>query len=108
MRRLHLGNHRLQRLVDDETGEIGEGMTGLGTTDRAGQQANADQEALLGGKDAQPVEDFLVVAGAGEKALQPLAEIVAGGKFDQQARSSMPSKTCGRSAMISASLGQPP
>ena len=28
--------------------------------DRAGKQPHADQEFLLGGEDAQPVEDFLV------------------------------------------------
>ena len=51
---------------------MGEGARGLLSGDRAGQEPDADEEALLGGDDAQAVEDVLVVPGAGKEALDAL------------------------------------
>ena len=53
--------HRVERCADGEVGEVGKGLAGPLRIYRAGQQANADQEFLLGGEDAQPVEDLFVL-----------------------------------------------
>ena len=77
--------------------------------DRAGQQAHADQELLLGREDAQPVEHFLVRGRALQEGGQPRRQIGAVGKLGQE-RSDRAARRrhAGRRVMIWASRGAAP
>ena len=104
-----LGLHGLERRADRQVGEVGKGLAGARRVDRAGQQPHADQEFLLGGEDAQPVEHLLVERPSSPRnAVSRVGEIGAVGQFGSSAGSSRPSKTCGRRVMMPASRGAAP
>lgn len=67
MRRFHLRQNRIQRRLDHQIGQVGESAGGDFAADCAGQKPDTDQEALFGGKDTQPVENILVMAGVERK-----------------------------------------
>ena len=53
-----LGNDGVERGADDQVRQIGQRLAGPDAADRAGQQADADQELLLGRDDAQRGRGF--------------------------------------------------
>ncbi len=77
MRRLHLREYGIQGRFNYQIGKMGEGAGGDLATDRACQQPHADEKALLGGENTEPVENILVVAGIGEEIAHALGKIFA-------------------------------
>ena len=102
--------HRLERGIDGAVGEVGERLSRAAAPIGAGQQPHADQEFLLGGEDAQPVEHFLVgIRVLRAMAAEPRRQIGAvrhGAEKapDRAARR----RSCGRRVMMSASRGAAP
>ncbi|MCY1250972.1 hypothetical protein D9M72_646750 [compost metagenome] len=78
MHRTHLCQHRVHRRSDDQVGKIGKGAARLRARDRTGQQADTDEEPLLGGDDTQPVEHLFIVAAASHEIGDARRQIVPG------------------------------
>lgn len=77
MRRFHLRQNGVERGLDHQIGKVGEGAGGNLAADCAGEKPHADQEALFGSENAQPVENILIMPGIGEKASHAVGEIIA-------------------------------
>ena len=76
----------MQHGGDHQACEIGKGVARLSAGDRARQEPDADQEAMLGGEDAQTIERLLIMAGMIDKGCEAGGQIVVGRQFGQEPR----------------------
>ncbi len=72
---LELGLDAGRERFDQRLGENGIGGAGLLGRQRAGDDADANEEALLAADDARPVERILIVGGLRERAVDDLLEL---------------------------------
>src|SRR5690606_8657148 len=77
VRRGKLLLYRIEGGANGEVRQIGEGLARTRRIDAAGQKPDADQEFLLGRKDAQPVEEVLKDTSTAEKRLQTVGKVGA-------------------------------